>query len=146
VGGFSHGIGTPYPFRLLRHKGKSAAEVKRALEACRIPGLSYHIVQTRSAAGAPVEGVYVVASDWSALRPTEISFHMMRITAAWSPGNPFPEAKNPGLFNKHVGSTAWWDEISQRGSQARVSYFIEGWARNAQQFQQKAKRFWIYPN
>jgi uncharacterized protein YbbC (DUF1343 family) len=143
-GGFSHGIGTPYPFRLLRHKGKTPAEVKRALESCRIPGLSYRILKTRSAAGAPVEGVYVSVSNWSVVRPTELSFHMMRITEAWTPGNPFAEAKNTNLFNKHVGSTAWWDEISQRGSEARVNLFVENWARNAQRFQQEAKRFWIY--
>lgn len=143
-GGFSHGIGTPYPFRLLRHKGKSPAEVKRALEACRIPGLSYRIVKTHSAAGAPVEGVYLSASNWAALRPTEISFHMMRITAAWTPGNPFAEAKNTNLFNKHVGSTAWWEEISQRGSNARVEQFLNNWTRSAQDFQRKAQRFWIY--
>lgn len=143
-GGFSHGIGTPYPFRLLRHKGKTPAEVKRALEACRIPGLSYRVVQTHSAAGAPVIGVYVSVSNWTIVRPTEISFHMMRITEAWTPGNPFAEAKNTNLFNKHVGSTAWWDEISQRGSNARVNEFVEGWARSAQRFQQQAKRFWIY--
>ncbi|MEO0509857.1 MAG: DUF1343 domain-containing protein [Verrucomicrobiota bacterium] len=143
-GGFSHGIGTPYPFRLLRHEGKSAAQVKRALEARSIPGLSFRIVQTQSAAGAPVEGVYVSVHDWSAVRPTEISFHMMQITEAWTPGNTFAEASNPGLFNKHVGSTAWWNEISQRGSRARVSYFVEGWAKNAFRFRESAKRFWIY--
>jgi uncharacterized protein YbbC (DUF1343 family) len=143
-GGFSHGIGTPYPFRLLRHKGKSPAEVKRALEACRIPGLSYRIVKTHSAAGAPVEGVYLSASNWASLRPTEVSFHMMRITAAWTQGNPFAEAKNTNLFNKHVGSTAWWDEISQRGQNARVNQFVANWARSAEDFQRKAKRFWIY--
>jgi len=143
-GGFSHGIGTPYPFRLLRHKGKSPAEVKRALEACRIPGLSYRIVKTHSAAGAPVEGVYLSASNWASLRPTEVSFHMMRITAAWTQGNPFAEAKNTNLFNKHVGSTAWWDEISQRGQNARVNQFVASWARSAEDFQRKAKRFWIY--
>ncbi len=143
-GGFSHGIGTPYPFRLLRHKDKSPAELRHALQACRIPGLSYHIVKTHSAAGAPVEGVFVKVSDWSVLRPTELSFHMMRMTAAWSPGNPFAEAKNTALFNKHVGSTAWWNEISQRGEHARVAHFVEGWAERAQRFQQQAKRFWIY--
>ncbi|MFU8847419.1 MAG: DUF1343 domain-containing protein [Opitutales bacterium] len=143
-GGFSHGIGTPYPFRLLRHKGKSPAEVMRALQACQIPGLRYRIVKTRSAAGAPVEGVYVSVSDWAVVRPTELSFHMMRITAAWTPGNPFAEARNTNLFNKHVGSTAWWDEISQRGENARVNTFVEGWARSAQEFQQQARRFWIY--
>jgi len=143
-GGFSHGIGTPYPFRLLRHQGKTPAEVKRALEACRIPGLSYRILRTRSAAGAPVEGVYVTVTDWAAVRPTEISFHMMRITAAWTPGNPFAEAKNTNLFNKHVGSTAWWNEISQRGRAARVEQFVRNWAQEAQRFQQNARRFWLY--
>ncbi len=143
-GGFSHGIGTPYPFRLLRHKGKTAAEVKQALEASRIPGLSYRIARTQSAAGAPLEGVYVSVSDWSSVRPTELSFHMMRITAAWTAGNPFSAARNPALFNKHVGSSAWWEEITKRGPEARVERFVEGWARNAKQFQNAAKRFWIY--
>lgn len=144
-GGFSHGIGTPFPFRLLRHQGKSPSEVKQALEACRIPGLSYRIVRTQSAAGAPVEGVYVSVNNWAAVRPTEISFHMMRITAAWTPGNPFASSKNPALFNKHVGSTAWWEEISRRGPEARVETFVNGWIQEAQRFQKASERFWIYP-
>jgi uncharacterized protein YbbC (DUF1343 family) len=144
-GGFSHGIGTPYPFRLLRYKGKTPAQVKAALEAKRIPGLSYHIVQTQSAAGAPLSGVYVSVSDWNRARPTELSFHMMQLAAAWSTtGNPFAASKNSNLFNKHVGSTAWWEEISQRGAQARVDTFVNQWSREAQSFQNNAKRFWIY--
>ena len=144
-GGFSHGIGTPYPFRLLRYKGKSPAEVKAALEAKRIPGLRYRIVQTQSAAGAPLSGVYVSVVDWERARPTELSFHMMQLAAAWSTtGNPFTQAKNSVLFNKHVGSTAWWEEINQRGAQARVDQFVNQWTQQAQAFQTKAKRFWIY--
>jgi uncharacterized protein YbbC (DUF1343 family) len=143
-GGFSHGIGTPYPFRLLRYKGKSPAEVKAALEAKRIPGLGYRIVQTQSAAGFPVTGVYVSVVDWSRVRPTELSFHMMQLAAAWSPSNPFAQSKNPALFNKHVGSTAWWEEISRRGAQARVDAFVNQWVQQAQSFQDNAKRFWIY--
>lgn len=143
-GGFSHGIGTPYPFRLLRYKGKSPTAVKAALEARRIPGLSYRIVQTQSAAGAPVTGVYVSVTDWTRVRPTELSFHMMQLAAAWSPTNPFAASKNPALFNKHVGSTAWWEEISRRGAQARVDAFVDQWAQQAQNFQNQAKRFWIY--
>lgn len=143
-GGFSHGIGTPYPFRLLRHKDKSTAEVKRALQACRIPGLSYTIVHTTSQAGAPIEGVYVSVDNWTLVRPTEISFYMMQLTEAWTPGNPFLESRNPTLFNKHVGSTAWWQEISQRGSAARVEYFVRGWQANAERFQLSAKNFWLY--
>ncbi len=144
VGGFSHGIGTPYPFRLLRFKGKSSKEVQQALMAQRIPGLSFRILRTKTKAGASVEGVYVNVSDWAKVRPTEISFYMMQLTAAWTPGNPFVSAKNPGLFNKHVGSTAWWNEISQRGAQARTKDFVRAWAKQAQSFQRDHARFYLY--
>lgn len=144
AGGFSHGIGTPYPFRLLRYKGKSPAEVQRALESRDIPGLGYHIVRTQNQAGAAVEGVFVNVSDWNAVRPTEISFHMMQIAAAWSPDNPFAHLKNPALFNKHVGSTAWWNEISQRGAQARVRGFVTQWAQRARAFKQQYRQFQLY--
>jgi uncharacterized protein YbbC (DUF1343 family) len=144
AGGFSHGIGTPYPFRLLRYKGKSPAEVQRALASRNIPGLSYSILRTQSQAGAPIEGVFVNVSNWSAVRPTEISFHMMQIAAAWSPDNPFAHVANPSLFNKHVGSTAWWNEISQRGAQARVLPFVTRWQQQAQAFKQQYRQFWLY--
>jgi uncharacterized protein YbbC (DUF1343 family) len=144
VGGFSHGIGTPYPFRLLRFKGKTPQEVARALASRNIPGLSYRVLRTQSAAGAPVEGVYLSVSDWQTVRPTEISFHMMQIAATWSAKNPFASTKNPALFNKHVGSTSWWNEISQQGAAARVRAFVNQWSRQAAAFQQKARRFWIY--
>jgi uncharacterized protein YbbC (DUF1343 family) len=143
-GGFSHGIGTPYPFRLLRYKGKSPKQIKAALESKRIPGLGYRIVKTQSAAGAPLSGVYVSVTNWSQARPTELSFHMMQLAASWSSSNPFAASKNPRLFNKHVGSTAWWNEINQRGAKARVNVFVDQWAQQAKSFQRKAKRFWIY--
>jgi uncharacterized protein YbbC (DUF1343 family) len=143
-GGFSHGIGTPYPFRLLRYKGKSPDQIKAALESKRIPGLGYRIVKTQSAAGAPLSGVYVSVTNWSQARPTELSFHMMQLAASWSSSNPFAASKNPRLFNKHVGSTAWWNEINQRGAKARVNVFVDQWAQQAKSFQRKAKRFWIY--
>ena len=143
-GGFTHGIGTPYPFRFLRHKGKSPEEVKRALESQRISGFRYRIIETNTRAGAPVRGVYVLVDDWNAVRPTEISFHMMRLTEAWTPGNPFAESSNPTLFNKHVGSTAWWSEISGKGAQARVTHFVQNWSRMAARFQGESQRFWLY--
>lgn len=145
-GGFSHGIGTPYPFRLLRHEGKSPAEVRRALKAANIPGLSYRIVSTKSASGAPVEGVYVSVRNWKNVRLTELSFHMMRITARWTPGNPFASASNPALFNKHVGSSRWWEEISKRGSRARVEQFTNLWTRQSEKFRKDVQRYWIYRN
>jgi uncharacterized protein YbbC (DUF1343 family) len=144
IGGFSHGIGTPYPFRFLRFKGKSSIEVLHALQAQQIPGFSFRIIQTKTTSGASVEGVYVGVSNWAQLQPTDISFYMMQLTAAWTPGNPFSTAKNPGLFNKHVGSTAWWNEITQRGEQARTKDFLNQWEAQAQAFQRSHMQFRLY--
>ena len=77
-------------------------------------------------------------------RPTELSFHMMQLAAVWSSSNPFAASENPVLFNKHVGSTSWWDEINLRGARARVDSFVDQWVEQARNFQQQAKRFWIY--
>ncbi len=143
-GGFSHGIGTPYPFRFLRYKGKSAAEVQGALTRLRIPGLQFQIKRTQTKSGTEIEGVYVHVTDWKRLRPTEVSFHMMQLTAAWEPGNNFAAIKRVELFNKHVGSSAWWNEISTRDYRARVTPFLNQWSRQAQDFQQHFRRYWLY--
>lgn len=143
-GGFSHGIGTPYPFRLLRYEGKSARKVKLALEALQIPGLRYKIVETKTRGKAKVSGVYICVTDWGSVRPTELSFHMMRLAAAWSTRNPFKTSQNPTLFNKHVGSTAWWNEITDRGARARVKLFVERWSEQARHFQRSVEPFRIY--
>lgn len=143
-GGFSHGIGTPYPFRFLRHSGKSAAQVKQALERRRIPGMSYRVIQTKTKSGYSVEGVYVRVNNWSQCRPTALSFHMMQLTAEWSASNPFASPKNESLFNKHVGSTAWWNEISIRGKNARVNEFLKRWASTSKSFISYSQQFWLY--
>ncbi|MEM1221986.1 MAG: DUF1343 domain-containing protein [Verrucomicrobiota bacterium] len=143
-GGFTHGIGTPYPFRLLRYKGKSATDLKNALIAQEIPGLNYKIIQTKSESGFPVEGVYVTVTDWNICRPTELSFQMMRLSAEWSYQNPFATMTNSNLFNKHVGSTAWYDEIRTYGAKARVNLYIQEWAKRSSRFQSLATRFWLY--
>jgi uncharacterized protein YbbC (DUF1343 family) len=146
VGPFSHGIGTPHPFRFLRFQGRSPEEVLTALQAANLSGLDFRIVETRTQAGASVRGVMVVVKDWNQLRPTELSFHMMRITARWSTGNPFASLTHNqmDLFNKHVGSQAWWDEVTTRGSNMRVEGFINAWEDAAQRFQQQSRRFWLY--
>ncbi|CAI8342110.1 MAG: Uncharacterised protein [Opitutia bacterium UBA7350] len=143
-GGFSHGIGTPHPFRFLRYKGKSANEVYQALARLSIPGLKFKIKRTQTKSGTEIEGVYVYLENWERLRPTEVSFYMMKLTAAWEPGKSFAESKRYKLFNKHVGSSAWWKEISTRDHRARVAQFIDLWSRQAQKFQQKYRRFWLY--
>lgn len=141
MGGFKHGIGTDYPFRFLTFKGKSLQELTRALEARGIRGVSF--VPKRDSKGK--EGLYVKVDNWALFRPTELSFHMMLLSCSWM-GNPFADAANgPALlFNKHVGSQAWWNALTRQGRNTDLQGFLGLWERQAKRFQQESRKYWIY--
>lgn len=145
LGRFTHGYGTTYPFRLLQYPGKSPEAIAQALNTRRIPGLEFRVLQFTER-GQPRRGVYVVVTDWERLRPTELSFHMMQLASEWADGNPFAAASRnqQDLYNKHVGSTAWWNAISEQGSRVNLRPFIEQWDREAASFQQRSRQWWIY--
>ena len=147
IGGFRHGIGSPYPFRLLSYPGKTPEQLKRVLQARNLPGLSYHITAYRTPKGDYQKGVYIGVQDWHRWRPTELSFHMMQLAAAWHKGNPFAKATdNTGnLFNKHVGASDWWYELLNYGDAARTKAFVDKWKRESQVFADRMQRFCIYP-
>ena len=131
------------PFRFLRHKGKSPEEVKRALESQRISGFRYRMSKRIRELGL----LFVVFMCWSTTgmlfaRPKSAPHDAShRSVDSWK---SFAESSNPTLFNKHVGSTAWWSEISGKGAQARVTHFVQNWSRMAARFQGESQRFWLY--
>ncbi len=141
MGGFRHGIGTDYPFRFLTFKGKTLQELKVALDARRIRGVSF--LPKRDSKGK--EGLYVKVDNWAVFRPTELSFHMMLLSCSWM-GNPFADASNgPALlFNKHVGSEAWWEALTKEGQKTDLQGFLGLWNRQAKSFQQGSRKYWIY--
>ncbi|MEK9986429.1 MAG: DUF1343 domain-containing protein, partial [Opitutae bacterium] len=141
MGGFRHGIGTDYPFRFLTFKGKTLQELKVALDARRIHGVSF--IPKRDSKGK--EGLYVKVENWAVFRPTELSFHMMLLSCSWM-GNPFADASNgPALlFNKHVGSEAWWEALTKEGQKTDLQGFLGLWNRQAKSFQQGSRKYWIY--
>jgi uncharacterized protein YbbC (DUF1343 family) len=143
LGGFRHGIGTPHPFRLLTFRNQSLDVVERELAAANLQGLTFRRIPGPN--GQPL-GLYVEVTDWDQWRPTELSFHMMRIACRLNPPNPFaqvPESQ-ASLFNKHVGSTAWWNALVAQGPRINVNAFVESWEQQAQQFQHSSRRFWLY--
>ncbi len=146
LGGFKHGVGDNYPFRLITYSGKTATEVKAALDRCNMSGIDLRATTANDKNGKPVEGLYVYISDWDKCRPTEISFHMMRLAAAWSKKNPFSNAsKNEKeLFNKHTGSQAWFDAISTKGANVPVSSFLSVWDTEAKNFQNFTRSYRLY--
>lgn len=145
LGSFTHGYGTIYPFRLLQFPGKSPEEIARTLNARRISGLEFQVLQFTER-GEPRRGVYVVVTNYAALRPTEISFHMMQLACQWENGNPFTAApqSQQDLYNKHVGSSAWWDALVRDGAQVDLAGFLRQWRADAIRFQRESTRWYLY--
>lgn len=149
MGGFVHGFGTRYPFRLLQYSGKTPEEIEAALRAANIPGLDYRVVHFEEN-GKAHRGVYLIVKDWQALRPTEISFHLMRIAGQWNAeagkANPFAEATEAeaSLFNKHTGSTALWQVLVRDSAHLNAKAFVDAWQRQALTFQKQSRKFWLY--
>jgi len=155
LGGFRHGIGTPYPFCLLTHPSIPQAQLLRELNARQIPGLRFspRDITVPAPAGAKdpapraISGVYVEISDWAAWRPTELGLHMMQIAAAASPKrNPFAAAstEEARMFNVHFGSNALWSALTRDGARLDVRGIFADWERQAQAFQQRSSRYWLY--
>ncbi len=146
MGKFKHGIGTPQPFRFLTFEGKSSLELKNALDALNLEGLSFQIKTLKNNTGKNTEGVYIVLNDWSKWNPTELAFHMMRLSAKWETPSPFTKAKESEitLFNKHVGSKAWWDHLNEKGENCNIDEFISRWNSELKQFKDKISRYHLY--
>lgn len=143
-GDFKHGIGTDYPFRLLSHPLLSPEQLMRRLTAYGIEGLAYRIVQAENAKGHPVRGVYVGVERWQNCQPTELSFFMMDCLWSIEPENPFLKSKNPALFNKHVGSSLWWKELTQNERKPRVKHFLKQWKSDRDRFKKSVQNYLIY--
>jgi len=146
LGSFKHGIGTKHPFRLLTFEGKTVGQVKRALEELKLRGLAYKIINSVSPTGETTRGVYIVIENWTAWEPTEMAFAMMQLTARWQSPNPFQEAKKSeaNLFNKHVGSTAWWNYLKSNGQNIDPANYLKQWEREVQAFRNQTIEFLIY--
>jgi uncharacterized protein YbbC (DUF1343 family) len=149
LGGFHHGLGANFPFRILDYPGRSPEQLCAALRAERIPGLDFRVVSIMDH-GKQVKGVYVSITDWNAWKPTQISFHLLRLSAKWARerGKKSPFATAPkdqaSLFNKHVGSIEFWNALVRDGERVNIEGFHNKWQREASEFQQQSKRFWIY--
>jgi len=145
IGGFQHGYGTDYPFRFLTYKDKTPAQIISALNAKKIPGLAFNPLTIKTK-GGDKQGVYVKVTDFNALNPTEVSFYLMQIACVFSGKNVFAGVKNSDadLYNKHVGSEAWWKEISSKGRNANVPLFINNFKASCEKFRAWRAKYLIY--
>ena len=146
MGKFKHGIGTPQPFRFLTFDGKNPEDLKRELDSLNLGGLSFQIKTLKNDAGKNIEGVYIVLKDWESWRPTELAFYMMKLSAKWETPSPFTQAKESEvtLFNKHVGSTAWWNHLFQSGASCEPRKFLTKWEMDTKLFEKKVSKYFLY--
>ena len=147
INAFSHGIGTPHPFRLLQYRGKSPHTIQKALTNLKIPGLSFPLRSYKNRKNQTVIAPYVKVDSWKTLRPTQISFAMMLLACRWeSPKNPYKavDQNQARLYNKHVGSSLWWEQLKQKGENTPLELFLKKWEKEAKNFQQYSKKYWIY--
>ena len=146
MGKFKHGIGTPQPFRFLTFDGISPADLKTELDNLNIAGLSFQLKTLKNNSGKDIEGVYIVLTDWTKWRPTELAFYMMQLSAKWETPSPFTQAKESEvtLFNKHVGSSDWWNHLFQSGASCEPRKFLIRWDTETKSFKDKVSKYYLY--
>ena len=147
LGGFQHGYGTTRPFRLLTFPNKTPEQLKAHLDKFRIRGVSFVPAKAKSSDGKKVvNGLYVVINNWDILRPTELSFYLMKLTCTLNGGNIFRYAqKNQALlFNKHTGSKLFWSELSNKGAYTDIAWFIKKWEADNAQFKKVSAKYHLY--
>jgi uncharacterized protein YbbC (DUF1343 family) len=146
IGGFKHGIGSEYPFRLLTFPGVSPNRLQQRLTQMKIPGLLFEQKSFIQSNGRRDVGVYTTVTDYYSLRPTELSFYMMKLSAEFQGTNPYKNVpfSKERLFNKHVGSTAWWEALSTQGARVNVAAWVNEWEKQAFAFREKTKPYWLY--
>jgi uncharacterized protein YbbC (DUF1343 family) len=145
LGAFAHGYGTKLPFRLIQYPKTSPETISRALSARRIRGLSFPVI-TFQIKGNDRRATYVRVDDWNALRPTELSLHMMVLACEWARGNPFADATSAlqGLFTKHVGDSRVMELLIRMGADFPIAPILSNWASYAAHFKRESRAWHLY--
>jgi uncharacterized protein YbbC (DUF1343 family) len=147
VGGFHSGVGDQHIFRGIGHKTVKDDVLERDLKALKLPGLRFQRISVPNKQGQPATGIYIEIVDFDDWRPTELSFHLMKLACRYDTRNPFaplPTSK-ANSYLIHMGSTAFFEAIKKDGSRVDVDFFIRDWQLRSKNFQQASKRFRLYP-
>ena len=144
--GWFSGIGREFPFRGLGFPGKKPDEIIKALEAYKIPGVTFVKRAGVDREGKLINGVYVEVTDWEKWRPTELSFYMQKQAVLWQRLNPYLAltAAEQRTFTIHVGSNAWFAALRREGGRIDVASFIANWADRAKIYQEQSRKYWLY--
>jgi hypothetical protein len=71
---------------------------------------------------------------------------MMRLACRYRLFNPFLALTNADAakFNRHVGSTDWWNALRRDGPHVDVEGFLSEWRARAQLYREQTRKYWLY--
>jgi uncharacterized protein YbbC (DUF1343 family) len=111
-----------------------------------IPGVGFRRVSVPDPkTGKPELGLYVEITDWDLWRPTELGLHLITLACKYDPRTFASATKSEvSLFQKCLGSTAFYNDVAARGARVDVGAYVRDWQAKAQIFQQQSRMYWIY--
>lgn len=147
VGGFTHGVGTQYPFRGLAHLRVNQEVVERELRALKLPGVQFQrITGPNRKNGQPGTGMFAQIVDYDDWQPTDLNFWLMKIACQLERKNPFANVSTAKRreFLIHVGSAAFYQDIVAKGANVDIEGWLRTWREQSLIYQEQSKRYWIY--
>ena len=145
---FRNGIGSQYPFRGISNLLVKPDIVARELRALNLPGLNFRQVSVPNArTGKPGTGLYIEVVDWDELHPTDLNFYLMKLACKLEPRNPFAHLTKmqESKFLHEMGCTALYRDLAAHGARVDIDAYIRLWRAQDAQYQQRSRRFWLYP-
>lgn len=146
LGGFKHGYGSEYPFRLLSHPKISAAELKARLDRAGLSGFSFQAIKVAPGLrGGGQEGVYVRINNWANADAIGLSLTMLQIAQELQGSEPFAKASGneAELFCKHWGRAEPLHTL-RSGKALNAWKLNRHWQAEATRWQAWARQFWLY--
>ena len=140
------GIGYTLPFQVFAEEWVDAERLKEALDALRLPGVSFRTIYFKPlsgrTAGKLVQGVQYFFTDYDAARVTEVQFHVMEAIAALYPEHrPFEATAGIGLFDKVCGSSYIRETFSESYDFDDISDF---WRKDEASFRKLSSKYHLY--
>jgi hypothetical protein len=121
-------------------------QLEKDLRTITVPGIQFRRISGVDRQGKPAVGIYIEIVDYEAWRPAELNFHLMRLACAYDRRNPFAPAAGRDFsgFLRHMGSTAFLNDLASRGARVDVDTWLRTWREQARIYQEQSRRYWLY--
>lgn len=149
LGYMSIGVGYTLPFEMFAAEWINAEEFARALNAKRLPGITFRPIHLKPyysvGQGKNYQGVQIYLTDFSKARFSDIQFHVMEVAAQLYPEKKVfdhaPENRFD-MFDKVSGSDFIRKEFSKNHRFADIQTY---WTKDEEAFKRLSKKYYQYP-